>query len=116
MPGNNARSDRIHTAIPQIRQALVYWDVAPILDVPPRPWNSWLRRPTGQASCVCSCVKLGDLLLALLLELSVHAHQARDAQRTRAFRYLADAYTAVDSMTYKLRHMGLFAIAAERMA
>ena len=34
----------------------------------------------------------------------------------RAFRYLADARTAVDSMAYKLRYMDLFAIAAERTA
>ena len=35
--GADARSDRIHAAIPLIRQALVYWDIPPILDVPPRP-------------------------------------------------------------------------------
>jgi len=116
--GNNARSDRIHTAIPQIRQALVYWDVAPILDVPPRPLGELAAETerAGQLRMQASYVELGALLPALLLELTVHAHLARDAQRARAFRYLADAYTAVDSMAYKLGYMDLFAIAAERMA
>ena len=116
--GTNARSDRIYTAIPQIRQALVYWDVAPILDVPPRPLDELAAETerAGQLRMQASYVELGDLLPALLLELTVHAHQARDAQRARAFRYLADAYTAVDSMAYKLGYMDLFAIAAERMA
>jgi len=116
--GSNARSDRIHTAIPQIRQALVYWDVAPILDVPPRPLGELAAETdrAGQLRMQASYVELGALLPALLLELTVHAYQARDAQRARAFRYLADAYTAVDSMAYKLGYMDLFAIAAERMA
>jgi hypothetical protein len=30
--GDSARTDRIHAAIPQIRQALVYWDI-------PRTWT-----------------------------------------------------------------------------
>ena len=96
----------------------MYWDVAPILDVPPRPLGELAAETdrAGQLRMQASYVELGDLLPALLLELTVHAHQARDAQRARAFRYLADAYTAVDSMAYKLGYMDLFAIAAERMA
>ena len=32
--GRDARTDRIHAAIPEIRQALVYWDIPPALEVP----------------------------------------------------------------------------------
>ena len=116
--GTDARSDRIYAAIPQIRQALVYWDIPPILDVPPRPLDDLeaeaqeVRRLRAQASYV----ELGAVLPALLKELTVHAHQARDAERTRAFRLLTDAYTAVDSMAYKLGYMDLFALAVERMS
>lgn len=116
--GTDARSDRIHTAIPQIRQALVYWDIPPILDVPPRPLDDLaaeterVNRQRKQASYV----ELGALLPALISELVVHAHQAREAGRSRAFRLLADAYTAVDSMAYKLGYLDLFALAVERMA
>lgn len=63
-----------------------------------------------------SYVELGTLLPALLKELTVHAHQGRGADRVRAFRLLADAYTAVDSMAYKLGYMDLFALAVERMS
>lgn len=116
--GQDARSDRIHEAIPQIRQALVYWDIPPILDVPPRPLadlEAEVER-VGRLRMAASYVELGALLPALIKELTVHAHQARDAERARAFRLLADAYTAVDSMAYKLGYMDLFALAVERMS
>jgi transcriptional regulator with XRE-family HTH domain len=115
----DARSDRIYAAIPQIRQALVYWDIPPILDVPPRPLDD-LDTETQKVCRLraqASYVELGSLLPALLKELTVHAHQARgDAERTRAFRLLTDAYTAVDSMAYKLGYMDLFALAVERLS
>jgi transcriptional regulator with XRE-family HTH domain len=116
--GADARSDRIHAAIPQIRQALVYWDIPPVLDVPPRPLAdlaaemAQVRRLRAQASYT----ELGDLLPALLKELTVHAHQASDSNRPRVFRLLAEGYTAVDSMACKLGYMDLFALAVERMS
>jgi transcriptional regulator with XRE-family HTH domain len=116
--GTDNRSDRIHAAIPQIRQALVYWDIPPVLDVPPRPLDD-LEGETAQANHLrsqASYVELGTMLPALMKELTVHAHQARGFERVRAFRLLADAYTAVDSMTYKLGYMDLFALAVERMS
>lgn len=115
--GSDPRSDRIYAAIPQIRQALVYWDIPPILDVPPRPLTD-LAAETAQASRLrmqASYAELGELLPALIQELTVHVHQARAGARAHAFRLLADAYTAVDSMAYKLGYMDLFALAVERM-
>jgi transcriptional regulator with XRE-family HTH domain len=116
--GTDARSDRIYAAIPQIRQALVYWDIPPILDVPPRPLDD-LATETGRVNRLrmqASYAELGNLLPALIKELTVHAHQARDTERAHVFRLLADAYTAVDSMAYKLGYMDLFALAVERMS
>jgi hypothetical protein len=55
-------------------------------------------------------------LPGLIKELTVHAHQGETRDRELAFRLLADAYTAVDSMAYKLGYMDLFALAVERMA
>jgi hypothetical protein len=43
----------------------------------------------------------GGLLPGLIKELAIHAHQGGQKDRERAFRLLADAYTAVDSMAYK---------------
>ena len=116
--GTDARGDRIHAAIAQIRQALVYWDIPPILDVPARPLDD-LAAETEQVNRLrmqASYAELGGLLPALIKELTVHAHQAREPERARAFRLLTDAYTAVDSMAYKLGYMDLFAVAVERMS
>jgi hypothetical protein len=44
----NGRPDRIDETIPQIRQALVYWDIPPVLDAPPRPLAE-LARVTRRA-------------------------------------------------------------------
>jgi transcriptional regulator with XRE-family HTH domain len=116
--GRNARTDRIHEAIGEIRQALVYWDIPPTLDVPPRPLAD-LEAETSKASALrmqASYVELGVLLPALIGELVVSAHERHGAERARAFALLASAYSAVDSMAFKLGYMDLFGIAVERMA
>jgi len=116
--GNGHPPDRIHAAIPQIRQALVYWDVPPALGRPPRPLAELAQvdRRVGHLRSQAGYTELGALLPGLIKELTVHAHQDGTRDRERAFRLLADAYTAVDSMAYKLGYMDLFALAVERMA
>ena len=116
--GENARTDRVHAAIAQMRQALVYWDIPPALDVPARP-VAVLAAETQNVSRLrmqAGYTELGALLPALIMELVVHAHEAHGAQRARVFRLLADAYAAVDSMAYKLGYLDLFALAVERMS
>ncbi len=116
--GRDARSDRIHQAIPEIRQALAYWDVAPELDTPPRPLAQ-LAAEVEQVNHLrmeASYVQLGALLPALIKELTAHVHELSGSERERAFRLLSEVYTAVDSMAYKLGYMDLFALAVERMA
>jgi hypothetical protein len=82
--GNNARRDRIHTAIPQIRQALVYRERSPDSECSASAPGLAGRgdRPGRPAADVS---QLGGTRRspALLLELTVHAHQSRDAQRAR---------------------------------
>jgi transcriptional regulator with XRE-family HTH domain len=116
--GTDARGDRIHAAIPQIRQALVYWDIPPDLGAPPRPLAE-LARETQRAARLrmeAGYAELGALLPALIGELTAHAHQGHGSEKARAFRLLASVYTAVDSMAYKLGYMDLFALAVERMS
>ena len=116
--GRDARTDRIHAAIPEIRQALVYWDIPPALEVPARSLAE-LGRVTQQVTRLrmqASYVELGGILPALIKELTVHVHEAAGSEQARAYRLLADAYTAVDSMAYKLGYMDLFALAVERMS
>jgi transcriptional regulator with XRE-family HTH domain len=116
--GRDARSDRIHAAIAEIRQALAYWDIAPELDLPPRP----LAELRGEVEKVnryrmeASYVQLGVILPTLIKELTVHVHQLAGTEQARAFRLLSEVYTAVDSMAYKLGYMDLFTLAVERMA
>jgi transcriptional regulator with XRE-family HTH domain len=116
--GRTAASDRIHAAIPEIRQAVAYWDIAPELDTPPRSLSE-LAADVGRAGRLrmeASYVQLGALLPGLIRELAAHVHELTGAEQARAFRFLAEAYAAVDSMAYKLGYMDLFALAVERMA
>lgn len=116
--GRTAASDRIHAAIPEIRQAVAYWDIAPELDVPPRPLAELAAdvERAGRLRMEASYVQLGALLPGLIKELAAHVHQLTGAGRAQAFGLLAEAYTAVDSMAYKLGYMDLFALAVERVA
>ena len=116
--GVDARSDRIHAAIPLIRQAMVYWDIPPELDVPARALADLSRvsQQVGRLRMQAGYVELGGILPELIKELTVHIHEATGREQGRAFRLLADAYAAVDSMAYKLGYMDLFALAVERMA
>jgi transcriptional regulator with XRE-family HTH domain len=116
--GHDARSDRIHAAISEIRNALAYWDIAPELDLPPRSLAE-LSAEVDQVNrfrMEASYVQLGAVLPMLLKELTAQAHQLSGTEQERAFRLLSEVYTAVDSMAYKLGYMDLFALAVERMA
>jgi transcriptional regulator with XRE-family HTH domain len=116
--GRTAASDRIHAAIPEIRQAVAYWDIAPELDTPPRSLSELAAdvKRAGRLRMEASYVQLGALLPDLIRELAAHVHELTGAEQARAFRFLAEAYAAVDSMAYKLGYMDLFALAVERMA
>lgn len=98
--GRDARSDRIHAAIPEIRHALAYWDVPPELDRPPRPLAELAAdvQVVNRLRMEASYVQLGALLPALIKELAVHVHTLSGHDQERAFRLLAEVYTAVDSM------------------
>ncbi len=116
--GSNARTDRIHAAIPEIRQALAYWDIPPELEIPPRPLQELAAevKRAGRLRMEAGYTQLGELLPRLLKELTVHAHTLSGPAQERAFGLLAAAYTAVDSMAYKLGYMDLFALAVERVS
>jgi len=116
--GRTPASDRIHASVPGIRHALAYWDVPPELAAPPRPLAELAAdmATAGRLRMEASYAQLGAMLPGLIKELAYHAHTLAGADRERAFRLLAGAYTAVDSMAYKLGYMDLFTLAVERMA
>lgn len=116
--GSNASTDRVHAAIPDIRQAIAYWDIPPELDTPPRSLLE-LAAGIGQVRrfrMEARYAQLGMILPRLIDELTVQVHALTGTDRARAFGLLSDAYTAVDSMACKLGYMDLFALAVERMA
>lgn len=116
--GGNASTDRVHAAIPDIRQAIAYWDIPPELDTPPRSLPD-LAAGIGQVRrfrMEARYAQLGMILPRLIDELTVQVHALTGTDRARAFGLLSDAYTAVDSMACKLGYMDLFALAVERMA
>jgi hypothetical protein len=61
-------------------------------------------------------VELGTALPGLIMELTCAVHDLDGADRARAFRLLSHAYSAADSMAYKLGYMDLFHVAVQRMA
>jgi transcriptional regulator with XRE-family HTH domain len=116
--GTTAQADRIHAAIAGIRQAIAYWDIPPELGMPPRPLAELAGEigRAGQLRMEASYTQLTELLPRLIKELTVHVHTLAGAEQQTAFGLLAAAYTAVDSMAYKLGYMDLFTLAVERMA
>ncbi|GII77734.1 hypothetical protein Sru01_27160 [Sphaerisporangium rufum] len=116
--GRTAATDRIHATIPDIREALVYWDVTPGRDVPPRPLDE-LRREVDRCTRLrqgARYVELGTALPSLIKELITHVHTMGGEDRSTAFHLLTTAYSAADSMAYKLGYLDLFHIAVERLA
>ncbi|MDH2429302.1 helix-turn-helix transcriptional regulator [Sphaerisporangium sp. TRM90804] len=116
--GRTADTDRIHATIPEIREALVYWDITPELDVPPRSVSD-LRAAVDRATALRQAaryVELGTMLPAVIKELTVHAHTIGASREAEVYSLLASAYSAADSMAYKLGYLDLFHIAVERMA
>lgn len=116
--GRTERTDRIHATVPQLRQALVYWDVLPDLEFPPRSLNA-LRADVLKVTAFrqsARYVELGALLPSLIKELICAAHGATGHERADLFGLLAAAYSAADSMAYKLGYMDLFNLAVERVA
>jgi hypothetical protein len=114
----NSRAPAYRPDALPVQQALVYWDIPPSLGGPPRSLAelATVNRRVGHLRMQAGYTELGALLPSLIKELTVHAHQGGQKDRERAFRLLTDAYTAVDSMAYKLGYMDLFALAVERMA
>src|ERR1700690_2414056 len=66
--GNGNPPDRIHLAIPRIRQALVYWDIPPTLAGPPRTLAELARvnRRVGYLRGQAGYTELGSLLPGLI--------------------------------------------------
>ncbi|MFC0863241.1 helix-turn-helix domain-containing protein [Sphaerimonospora cavernae] len=114
--GATAATDRIHEAIPQIRQALAHWDIPPDPDVAPRPLPELAAvvDHTNRLRETTRYTELGGALPALITELSAHAHTATAPDRGHVFGLLSTAYTGAYSLACKLGYTDLMSIAVER--
>ncbi|MEV0400605.1 helix-turn-helix transcriptional regulator [Actinoallomurus sp. NPDC050550] len=113
--GSTMRKDRVHAAIPDIRKALTYVDLAPTLDTPPRPLAE-LAKAVTEAKRLQQQARheqLGARLPALIDELTVHAH---DTDSPRVWRLLNQTHSLANSLSRRLGYTDLAQLAMERAA
>ncbi|MEU4541988.1 helix-turn-helix domain-containing protein [Nonomuraea dietziae] len=115
--GRTARTDRIHATVSELRQALVYGDVPPDLETPARNLEDLETEVIriGKLRQAAQYVELGTVLPGLIQELTYSVHELSGPQRARAFGLLSHAFSAADSMVYKLGYLDLFHVAVQRM-
>jgi len=110
------RSDRVHATVPDIRRALLSWDV-PDEQVPPRSFQE-LRADVTRASRLGRDARygqLGELLPGLLEELTTACHAADERDQPALFGLLSEAYTGVTGIAYALGYFDLRSLAMDRV-
>ncbi|MEU9843168.1 helix-turn-helix domain-containing protein [Actinomadura sp. NPDC048032] len=110
------KEERLHAAIPDLRRALLSWDL-PDEDVQPRPVAD-LAADVKRASKLgrdAHYGRLGDMLPGLLEELTVAVHAAPAGQQAPLFALLSEAYTGATAISYALGYFDLRSLAMERI-
>ncbi|GAA4192540.1 hypothetical protein GCM10022252_34090 [Streptosporangium oxazolinicum] len=113
--GSDKRTDAVHAAIPVIRRALAYADIAPELEIPPRPLEvlavemTALQKLQGSAAHVA----VGSRLPAAIEELTIHT---LESGLPGAWRLLHHSYALVVSLARRLGYNDLAHVAIERGA
>lgn len=106
------------TALAQIHAALLRCDLPVSTDGPARPLPR-LREDIDRITALRTrgaYPKLGELLPALMDDVSLAAHAASDTDRPQAYSLLTHACFAAHAMAYKLGDEGLAALAEQRIA
>ncbi|KAB2373218.1 helix-turn-helix domain-containing protein [Actinomadura montaniterrae] len=107
------RDDRVHSAISDLRRALVFSDVAPDLDAPPRTLDQ-LTAEIATANRLRHAARHAQLaarLPAVIEELTWHAHEA---ESPRAWALLNKAHNLSASLTRRLGYNDLAGQIMER--
>ncbi|GAA2640807.1 helix-turn-helix transcriptional regulator [Actinomadura fulvescens] len=110
------RAGRIHATIPDIRRALLAWDL-PGEDIRPRPIDE-LQKDVARLSAFGRDARygqLGEALPGLLEELTAAAHAATGQEETQLYALLSEAYTGVTAIAYTLGYFDLRSLAMERV-
>lgn len=113
------RRDRIHTYIPALRRALMYWDLTPQMEQPIRSWEV-LRADTTVAAELrrnAQHFALVEKLPALLMEVTAAAHAADlEPEKERYFQLLTVLLFAAHSVTYKTGYQDLSSVVEDRIS
>jgi transcriptional regulator with XRE-family HTH domain len=114
--GAGGRENRIHATLPEIRRALLSWDL-PEEDVRPRSFDE-LRADVSRVSALGRAARyaqLGEALPALLEELTAAAHAADERYAPQLHGLLSEAYTGVTALAYVLGQFDLRSLAMDRV-
>lgn len=111
----SGRADAAHQAIPAIRRALAYADLAPEVDTPPRSLDALDEElaVAQRLQAAAQYVRLGARLPAVIEELTVHAVQTG---LPRAWQLLNRADAIAASLARRLGYHDLAQVAIERAA
>lgn len=104
--GETPTADRVHRSIPDLRRALAWSDLPPELERTPRPL-AVLAAEVATAKRLrrlARHVQLGDMLPAVMEELSYHAHETGDLA---AWQLLSDAHCAAGELSRRLGYSDL---------
>ncbi|WP_312018523.1 helix-turn-helix transcriptional regulator [Streptomyces sp. I05A-00742] len=115
--GEPESDDGVHAVIPELRRVLLCYDTPDGLDIAPRPLPV-LASEVDQVTALrrdARYVPMGPLLAAVITELTHIALDADGKNRHEAFRHLARAYRAVNSLAHKTGHHDLSHTALERV-
>ncbi len=115
-PYDDPQNGRVHATIPHIQRSILSWDL-PDEDLPVRPIAA-LAADVQKASDLGRKARygqLGEVLPALLDELSTACHTVDDAEQARVYGLLSEAYTGVTAIAYALGKFDLRAIGMDRV-
>jgi transcriptional regulator with XRE-family HTH domain len=112
--GATVRTNRVHTAVDEMRRALICIDI-PDVDVPPRALAALAAEVTNlrKLSQAARHVQVGVRIPAVLNELSVHAHDSDDP---RAWSLLNSALAIAVALARRLGYNDLASFGIERAA
>ncbi len=115
-PYDDPEHGRVHAAIPHIQRALLSWDL-PDEQLPVRSYEA-LAADVARASELgrrARYVKLGEMLPAVLDDLTTACHATDGAEQTRLYGLLAEAYTGVTAIAYALGKFDLRTLGMDRV-
>lgn len=112
------RPDRVHTAMPDLRRALAYWDLSAELGTAPRS-PAELARDAAEIATLYQLdrnFEVAQRLPPLLIEAFAMVHDSDEDQREVLFDALMGMFYAAHAVTYQAGYEDLSTIVEDRIA